>query len=119
MKKYDIKFYILCNGDGYIDNWCKKYYEDLGCFYTTSKEKSQNNKYYSIYKDFIIQCEYPKWLVEEIDEVYKKAKDFNSFDAQKLAKILLKESNVRIMVMRNPLIAEQMGKIVLDKFRKS
>jgi hypothetical protein len=119
MKQRGIKFYILCNGNTPLDQWCKKYYEKLGGkFINNDKEKSENNKYFSIYKDNIIQTEHPKELADEINDIYIKAKNFQNFDATRLTKVLLKRVPIKIIVMKNALIAEQLSKSVMIHFKK-
>jgi hypothetical protein len=117
-RRFKINAFILCNGDTYLDRWCKKYYSDLGSHFTTNKDKNKgdNAKYFGTYKNYIIQTEYPKWLTEELDSIYVKAKNFDTFNAQRLTKAVLKKTPIKIIVMRNNLLAEQLRKSVLAHF---
>jgi hypothetical protein len=120
-REYKIKAFIVCNSNTVLDKWCKKYYEDIGVQFTTNKEikKEDNSKYFGVYENYIIQLETPKEITKEIDEVYNNAKSFNSFDGLKLSKALLKESKIKLIVMKNNLLAEQLRKSVLNHFKKN
>lgn len=116
--KYNLKFYILNNGNTKLDKWCKNYYEGLGAFYTTNPKgkKEENDKYYSIYGDFIIQTTYPKEIANQIDEIYESSTNFENFKAHELIKILKRKIEIKVMVMKNSLIAEQLRKGILAHF---
>jgi adenylate kinase family enzyme len=118
-KKYKIKPFILSNSDTFLDRWCKKYYENLGAKYTTNKEKSKgdNSKYFGVYKDRIIQIETPREITKKMDEIYSKTKNFSTFNSPELTKELLKTRNIKVIIMRNNLLAEQLRKNVLNHFR--
>jgi len=117
IKKYKIGFYTLAVGKTFLDKWCKKYYEDQSFYYTTFKKKGDTSRYFAIYNDNIIQTDYPKELTKEIDEIYKKAKDFKSFEVTKLIKLLRKKVELKITVMRNPVVAEQLRKFILSALK--
>ena len=53
-----------------------------------------------------------------MEEIYQTAKDFENFDAIKLSRLLLMKCDIKIIVMRNPLIAEQLRNNVMAKFKE-
>ena len=125
IKKHNINFYIFANDNTFLDRWSKKYYEELGFYYTTNKNNTKDNKkkttnarYFSVYNDLIVQAEYPKKIADEIDEVYNNTKDFESFEATKLIKILREKAELKVTVMRNPVVAEQLRNFILGHFKK-
>ena len=117
IQKNKIKFYTLAIGNSVLDKWSRKYYKKQGFFYTTSKNKKDTSKYFAVYGDRIIQCDYPTRLTNEIDKIYQKAKDFESLDVTGLIKILRKKTELKILVMRNPVVAEQLRNLVLSNFK--
>ena len=116
MKARDIKFYTLVVGKTILDRWCKKYYNNLGFKYTIGKKKGDTSRYFGIYNDYVVQCTYPKDLTKEIDVIYSLAKDFESFDVTNLIRVLRKNAEIKLIVMKNPLIAEQLRSSVLKTF---
>ena len=121
IKKLNIHFYTLANDDTFLDRWSKKYYTDQGFFYTTNKDKkrSSNARYFAVYNDFVIQATYPEDIAREIDSVYRGTKDFESFEIAKLITILRKKTDLKVTVMRNPVVAEQLRNYILSRFKKS
>lgn len=120
IKNLNINFYIVVNDNTFIDRWSKKYYTDQGFFYTTNKDtkRSSNARYFSVYNDLVIQTTYPEEIAREIDSVYRSTKDFESFEVAKLITILRKKTDVKITVMRNPVVAEQLRAYILSHFKK-
>ncbi|MBI4454056.1 hypothetical protein HY636_05425 [Candidatus Woesearchaeota archaeon] len=120
MKQKGVDFYILCEGDTPLDRWCKKVYESIGGHFTTNRNKKNHfhNKYFSVYNDFVIQTEHPEHIAKEMEEIYQTAKDFENFDAIKLSRLLLMKCDIKVIVMRNPLIAEQLRNNVMTKFKE-
>jgi hypothetical protein len=119
IKKHKINFYTLVPGRTVLDQWCKKYYEEHGFYYTVNKkEKKNTSQYFAVYGDNIIQSDYPEELAKNIDALYEKAKDFESFEVTKLIKLLRKKSDVKITVMKNPVVAQQLRNYILSHFKK-
>ncbi len=119
MRAHNIDFYIVAPQDTFLDNWCKIYYEKLGCKFAIAKEKENPARYFSIYKDLIIQTTYPDDLVADIEKIYQQTKSFETFDNAALIKILRGKTEVKVTVMRNPLVTEQLGKFILSHFTQS
>lgn len=117
--KFNLKFYSLNNGNTPLDKWCKKYYEGLGAYYVTNPKgkKEDNNKCFSVYGDLIIQTTYPQKIADAIDNIYKKTKGFESFDAHELIKILKSKIEIKVMIMKNPLVAQQLRQGVMSYFK--
>lgn len=121
IRKFNIDFYIVANDNTFLDIWSKKYYTDLGFFYTTNKDKTKgsNARYFSVYGDFVIQATYPEEIAKEIDSVYNSTKDFESFEVTKLIKLLRQKAELKVTIMRNPVVAEQLRNYILTKFGKN
>jgi len=66
IQKKAIKFYTVAIGKSILDKWNSKYYEDQGFHYTISKKKKDTSKYFAVYGDNVIQCNYPKDLANDI-----------------------------------------------------
>ncbi|MBI1970257.1 hypothetical protein HYS47_00770 [Candidatus Woesearchaeota archaeon] len=120
IKKRGITFYTLVNGTTFLDGWCKKYYKDQGFYYTTNRDKKKgaNNRYFAVYGDFIIQTTYPEGIARKIDAVYNSTRNFESFDAVKLINILRHKTELKVMMMKNPVVAEQLRHYILSHFKK-
>ena len=119
IEKYNIRFFTLASGSTVLDRWCQKYYENHNFFYATSKNNVDTSRYFAVYNDYIIQCNYPEELNTEIDRVYRSAKDFESFDVTTLIKLLRKKIELKVTVLRNPVIAEQLREGILSHFKRN
>ncbi len=120
IQKNKIRFYTLAIGKLVLDKWSKKYYEDHGFYYTTlKKKKNDTSKYFAVYGDNVIQCTYPVELTKEMDQIYHQAKDFESFDVTRLIKLLRRKVELKMTVMKNPVVAEQLRNYVLSHFKKN
>ena len=118
IKKHGIKCYTLVTGNTMLDKWAKKYYEEQGFFYTINENRDQDTRrYFAVYNNCVVQTEHPKELSKEIDNIYEKAKDFTSFEVTKLIQLLRKKCDIKLTVMRNPLIAEQLRNYILSNFK--
>lgn len=119
IRRYKIPFYTLANDNTFLDRWCKRYYEDQGFFYSTNKEKKRgsNGRYFAVYDEHIIQTTYPEDIRREIDEIYNSTKDFESFEVAKLIKILRKKTELKVTVMKNAVIAEQLREHIMAQFK--
>jgi hypothetical protein len=117
IQKHGIKFYTLAAGKSVLDRWSKKYYEDQGFFYTVSNN-SNTSGYFAVYGNKVIQCTYPKDLVEEMDKIYNQSRDFESFEITKLIKLLRKKVELKMIVMKNPVVAVQLRNFILSHFSK-
>lgn len=118
IKNYKLKFYTLVYANTRLDEWCKKYYADLGFYYNIDKKHETDiTNYFSVYGDYIIQSSYPVALAKEIDHIYEKTTDFSSFNVADLIRVLRKKSEIQIMVQKNSLLANQLRQGILDNFR--
>ena len=118
MRKKNIQFYTLASGNTFLDAWCRKYYHGLGFNYAVSKKRVDTSKYFAVYEDYVVQCDYPPHLADELDKIYRSANTFESFEATKLIKILRQKAELKVTVMRNPVVAEQLRNYILDHFKK-
>ncbi len=118
IRKHDINFYTISVGKTFLDKWCTKYYHNLNFFYKTFAKKGDTSRYFAIYNDNIIQTTYPQELAREMDKIYSVTKDLESFDLTKLIKLLRRNVELKVTVMRNPVVAEQLRNFILGHFSK-
>lgn len=116
IKKHNINFYTFAVGNTLLDGWCRRYYEGQGFYYTNGKKKADTSKYFAVYNDNIIQTEYPKGLNREIDKIYNNARNFENFDATSLISLLRQKVDLKVTVMKNAGIAEQLRNVILSAF---
>lgn len=118
MKKNSIEFYTFACGNSVLDQWCKKYYHEQGFKYMNSKKKIDTSHYFGTYKDYILQTTFPKEINNEIDKIYQQTHNFESFNVTGLIRALQKKHVFKLIIMKNPLIAEQLRQSVLSHFKK-
>lgn len=119
IKKHKLKFHTLVDSDTFLDQWSSKYYLEKGFFYTTKKksEIKHHKHYYIIYDDMIMETTYPDKLAEDLDKIYKKAKRIEDLDLKEMIKILKRKENLKITVMKNKHLADQLKKNILSHWK--
>ncbi|KYK24825.1 hypothetical protein AYK26_03010 [Euryarchaeota archaeon SM23-78] len=114
MKKLKVKFYTLVGGSSQLDKWAGNYFKNQG-FYYKSRE-GNTARYFAVYRDYVFQYETPLDLTKKIDAVCAKAKSFQDLDMVSLINLLKKKIGVKVTVMRNSLMAEQLRNSILSYF---
>jgi len=114
MKKFNVDFYTLTGGKTPLDKWAASYYKNQEFHYESGA--GNTNRYFAIYNDNVFQWETPPELTEAIDAVYTKAKDFKNLNVVALTHLFRKQTTLKVTVMKNAVIAEQLRKHILSFF---
>jgi len=120
LNKKGIKSYIVSTGNTLLDKNIKKFYEGIGVKFMIIPSQSTFDRSYYVgtYGDLIIQTQYPKELVSEMDNFFKKNSGLQSMDINVLLNIVNKKINVKLTVIKNIQMAKQINKSILAQAKK-
>lgn len=117
ISKKKIRFFTLTGGSSRLDSCAGSFYENQGFQYSFGS--GHINRYFGVYGDMVFQYETPSALTRRIDLIYSKTRGFEDFDAAALIRLLRMSFPIKIMVMKNQLIAEQLRGFILDRFKNA
>jgi hypothetical protein len=118
MKKKGIKSYALISNNTLLDKNVAKFYNKIGVKTTINHTNNSFDKAYYVgtYGDLIIQTSYPKLLVHQLDEFFKKNNSLENLDISELSAIVNKKIKMKLIVIKNLEMAKQINKTILDQF---
>lgn len=109
LKKRGHKFYFLCSGDSYLEGLSKKFYKSIGINYKTVKQSFTSDVL--VFHDYFIQIFIPEQLKNKIEKCLDK-KDIMAL----LKEVLDKKSSIKLIINKDPLLANEFRKQVLKIF---
>ncbi len=118
MKKKGIKSFTVIIGNSPLDKNVARFYNKIGVKTTINQANNNFDKSYYVgtYGDLIIQTSYPKTIVQELDEFFKKNTNLTNLDLSELSKIVKKKNKMKLTVIKNLEMAKQINKTILDQF---
>lgn len=118
IKEKNLKFYILNDGNTFLDKWSGRYYRGQKFVYTINKSRKKipKNHYFIIYSDYIMESVYPDDLTKELDKIYDSVKEITDLNLNELIKVLRKKTQLKITIMKNPILAKRLRKDILKHF---
>lgn len=118
MKKKGIKPYAVITSNTPLDKSIAKFYNKIGVKTTINSSKSDFDKAYYVgtYGDMIVQTNYPKSIVNSLDEFFKKNKNLKDLDISELSHIVNKKVQIKLTVIKNLEMAKQINKNIFDQF---
>ncbi|MBN2052105.1 hypothetical protein JW756_01260 [Candidatus Woesearchaeota archaeon] len=119
LKHKGIKSYALSSGGTPLDKSIWKFYESIGLkvHLYPSSNYFERNYYVATYGEFIVQAHYPPTIVEELDEFFKKSRDIENLNLQRLSDIVNKKVKVKLTVIKNLEMAKQINNSILSPMK--
>ncbi len=115
--KFSITCYLVVTGKTPVDEWCADFYRLQKHFVKTGVPSAQNCEI-NVLGDTIVQAYLPPQVRQRIHDIYSNVKDVSEINHQDFYKqIYLTKGDVKIVVMKNPEIAEQIRNQVIANFR--
>jgi len=117
LKEKKARHFFINHNDNPLDKEAKKFYEQSGIGFKTSKNKVDSD--ISIFGDTIMQVTLPEELKKKIDGIYLKCKSSSEVDVHEFLKeILTKKANISLILTKNKGIADQLKQNVLKEFNQ-
>jgi len=117
--KKGIKSYIISTGNTLLDKNIKKFYGGIGVKFLICPSQSTFDRGYYVgtYGDLIIQTQYPKELVSDMDNFFKKNSRLQNMDINILLNIVNKKIEIKLTVIKNLEMAKQINKSVMSQIK--
>jgi len=115
LQKHNIKLYYLINGTTLLDKWASQFYSPWATYKINPKRETMKTVI-GVFGDFIIQYDYPDEIYNKMEEFYTQAKTLESIDLNNIAALLKSKSNIKVVVMKNKVIAAKLKEEMKSKF---
>lgn len=117
-KKNGIESYNLIIGNTPLDKQISKFYSTLGLKVHIAPSNSSFDKSYYVgtYGDLIVQTQYPKQIVDLLDNFFKKTKSLKNVDLIELSNIVNKKIPMKLTIIKDLAMAKQINKSILSQF---
>jgi hypothetical protein len=117
LKKKGIKSYALSTGATPLDRMVWKFYKSVGLVVHTYSSLSKIDKEYYVgtYGDIIVQAQYPKETLNDLDKFFMRNKNIEDLDLTELSKIVNKRAEVKLTVIKNLQMAKQINQSILSQ----
>jgi hypothetical protein len=119
IKNHGLKFYTLIDGNSFLDHWSGSYYAKWGFHYKTKLQSTNknHNHYYLVYDCMVIEAVYPDGLANDLEKIYRNVKKIEDLDLNQVIKILRRKEQLKVTVMRNKPLADQLREGILAHWK--
>lgn len=120
LKHKNIKSYLVFTSRSSIDKLLLKFYKNIGINGVINSSSSRFDKSYYVgtYGDLIIQTQYPRELVQSLDNFFKKNKKLEDLNLKELSDIVNKKIEVKLSVIKNLEMAKQINQSILSQIEQ-
>lgn len=117
LKKKGITSYIISSGNTPLDKNIKKFYQSIGIKMDINKSSSSFDRgfYIATYGELVVQTNYPRNIVNALDDVFKKNKTIERLDLKKISEIVNTKTKVSLTVIKNHGTAKQINKSIISQ----
>lgn len=117
LKDKGIVSYALSSSDTPLDRSIVKFFQEVGLNVLTGEASANQCGYYvGTYGDLVVSTQYPDEIVKEMDLFFSKATKLESLNLQELAEIVNRPCEVKLTVMQNLAMAEQINRSIIAQF---
>jgi len=117
LKNKGIKSYSLSMGNTPLDKYIWKFYSSIGLktgFYPSASQFDKSY-YVATYGETIVQVQYPKKIIEGLDQFFKKNKTIEDLNLKELSDIANQKIKVKMTVIKNLAMAQQINKSIISQ----
>jgi hypothetical protein len=117
LKKKGIKSYAVSTGATPLDRMVWKFYKSVGLMVHTYSSLSKIDKEYYVgtYGDMIVQAQYPKEILDDLDKFFTKYNTIEDLDLTEISRIVNKKITVKLTVIKNLQMAKQINQSILSQ----
>jgi len=119
LKKKGMKSYSLGMSNTSLDRFIWRFYKSMGLKVGLKASSSSFDRSYYVatYGENIVQTNYPKKLVKEMDEFFKKG--IKAINLKDLSNIVHKKIKIDLTVIKNLNMAKQINKSIISQIKES
>ncbi|MFH1915669.1 MAG: hypothetical protein ABIJ21_00240 [Nanoarchaeota archaeon] len=117
LKKKGVHSIILCTSNTPLDRNIRNFYKKIKISLHISPSSASFDKgfYVGTYGDLIIQTQYPETIVKQLDLFFKRNDSLENLDLHELSEIVNMRIAMKLTVIKNKAMAEQMNKSILGQ----
>jgi hypothetical protein len=119
IKKLKVDAYYIADGKTILDKWTKRFYDEHRINFAINASKKITNTTMSVFGDLVVQYDYPQDLYDAIEEFYVSTVSLENLDLSRLANLLKFNTEIKMTVIRNKMIAQKLKEELLSQFKKS
>lgn len=108
-----IAFHMACYGNTPLDRWALRINKSIGISIKSSKDDVKEDT--NILGHTIIQVQYANTTLEKIDRSYSTHPSIDGTNSLEIASICHEETEIRMKVFRDPLLAAALGDRILKR----
>jgi len=111
------RFYCLCGSNTPLDKWSTAYENKIGMHVKYGKGVAKQWDV-QIYGDLVVQFHIDSFIMTKINNFFIKNKNINGLNPKEIIDILNLNGNMKVIIHKNSLIAEEIRKDTLRYFKK-
>lgn len=117
LQEKGIKSFILGIGNTPLDRYIWKFYRKIGIkvAFNPSTTSFERTYYVGTYGETIVQVHYPKEIVDDLENFFKKNKTIENLDLGELSDIVNKKQEIKLIVIKNLAMAKQINKSIVSQ----
>ena len=115
LQKNKVTFYTSVGGKSLLDSLAGKYFTNQGFKHCLGV--GSTTQYFGAYIDRLFQYELPPKLTKQLEHFYTRTNALEDLDISALINILRQECKIKVMILHNSLLAEQLRERVLSEFK--
>ncbi|MBW2997398.1 hypothetical protein KY349_03605, partial [Candidatus Woesearchaeota archaeon] len=117
LKKKGIKSYALSTGNTPLDRYIWRFYKSIGLKvgFHPSSSAFDRSYYVATYGETIVQTTYPAWIVQALDNFFKKNKSIEYMNLKELSDIVNRKIQIKLTVIKNLRMAKQINKSIISQ----
>jgi hypothetical protein len=118
LKKKGITSYTLSTGNTPLDRSTDRFYRSVGLHTRIVPAQStfDHTYYVGTYGQLVLQTQYPKDIAKDIEKFFRKNKRIEDLDLRELSAIVHRACTVKLTVIKNFAMAQQINKSIMDQF---
>jgi hypothetical protein len=118
MIKYKTHTYWLCKGNTFLDKLASKYYVGKYLHYKSGDKDSDPSIYIMAMGDYVFESKYPPNILKKLEQFYRKVRKAEDMNLNKIMRILRQKADIKMTVMNNEILANQLRENILSRFKK-
>lgn len=117
LKNKGIKSYTLGAGSTPLDRYVLKFYSNTGVRvgFNLPSSKFDKSYYVATYGETIVQVQYPKSMVDELENFFKRNVTIDDLNLSELSGIVNKKIKINMTVIKNLGMAQQINKSIISQ----
>jgi hypothetical protein len=110
LKSHGVQVLNLIENNTVLDQWVKHFYLAYGAKYAIKPKPESHATAIGVFGDNILQFDYPLEIMRDLDRFFSTTTDLAKLNLTRVAAIVKKKAQIKLTLMRNKVIAENLKK---------